>query len=137
DPALMSTAQRPQGKRIQVARWTIILLALYLPILTFAEARDLKASILVATGLGAFLIFALIQVARTPVDVPAESNYVELSSGPADTQIDEADHLYEMRTSARWYERGRVLGIIIGAGVSLAFAARLLYGMFEFAGSTA
>jgi hypothetical protein len=133
DPLLMPTAQR---NRNQVARWTIMLLALYLPLLTYAEARDVKASIVVAAGLGAFLIFALIQVARTPVDVPAETNYVEFSSGAADTPIDEADHLYEMRTSARWYERARALGIILGAGVSLAFAARLLYGMFEFAGPT-
>jgi hypothetical protein len=37
--------------------------------------------------------------------------------------------------SASWYDRA--LGVVIGAGVALAFAARLLYGVFECAGSTA
>jgi hypothetical protein len=136
NPLLMATAQRPQGKRSQVGRWTIMLIALFLPILTIAEARDVKVSILVAAGLGAAFIFALIQVARTPVAVPAESNCVGSSGDAAVTQIDVANHVYEMRTSARWYERARVLGIVIGAGVSLAFAARLFYGVLEFTAPT-
>jgi hypothetical protein len=136
DPLLLSTAQWPQGKRNQAGRWTVMLIASILPILTIAEARDVKVSIVGAAVLGASTAFLFILTRRKSTPAPSEGTRIEASADDADTQPDMVAHIYEMRTSARWYEHARALGIIIGTGVSLAFAAWLFYGVLEFSGST-
>jgi hypothetical protein len=110
-----------------------MLIALFLLITTMA--RDGKAAIVLGAVLGASLILLLIFEARKTPPLPTEGALTG-SSDDAETQPDVVAHTYEMRTSARWYERVSVLGIIMGAGVSLAFAAWLLYGVIEFKAPT-
>ena len=136
DPLLMPTAQRPQRKRNQVGRWTVMLIASVLPILTVAEARDIKVSLALVAVLGASAVFLFILNRRKLTPSPTEGMRIKASVDGPETESDSVDHIHEMRTSARWYERARALGIVIGAGVSLAFAAWLLYGVFEFKGPT-
>jgi hypothetical protein len=49
-----------------------------------------------------------------------------------DTQPDTVERLDAMLTSASGYDRARVYGIVIAAGVSPAVAARLLHGIVAF-----
>jgi hypothetical protein len=79
--------------------------------------------------IGALLAFTLYFAARAS-KVP-ETEIVNFEEDVAESQSDAISHAYEMRASASWFERACVIGILVGAALSLLAAVGLIYGLLE------
>jgi hypothetical protein len=131
DPLLMATAQPTQNKGAHLARWAILLVAVYLPIILFMATRGAQLAIGGSILFGALLVFSLYFAARASTVPAQESLNIIGGFESTESQLDAISHVYEMRASASWFERARVIGILVGAGLSLLAAVGLTYGLLE------
>jgi hypothetical protein len=129
DPLLMSTPQPTDRKAARLLSWVTLLIAFYLPVVLFMATRGAQLAVFGSILIGALLAFPLYFAARAS-KAPA-TEIVNFGENGAESQSDAIRHAYEMRASASWFERARVIGIFVGAALSLLAAAGLIYGLLE------